>query len=154
MNRRNALRSLLATLGLGWSEGSFAGSEPISVIVDKHSKVAQVDRNELRQIFQTSRTTWSSTGDRAVPINLPDNHAVRHDFDRAVLGLDPDGVARYWVDRRIRGDARPPRKAPNPAAVIRAVTGNRSAVGYVLASDANADVKVIARIVNGKLQGS
>lgn len=152
MNRRNMLRSFLAAL-LGWPDDSFAASDPISVIVHKSSQVSRVDRNELRQIFQTNKTAWSQTGDRVTPLNLPDKHLVRHEFDRVVLGLEPDRVARYWVDRKIRGDARPPRTAPNPAAVVRAVTGNPEMVGYVLASEVDKDVKVIARIVDGKLQG-
>ncbi len=153
MNRRNLLRSLLAAL-LGWPEIGSAADEPVSVIVAKRSKVSAVDRDELRQIFQTNRTTWSQTGDRVIPLNLPDKNPVRHDFDRAVLGLDPDRVSRYWVDRKIRGDARPPRTAPNPAAVVRAVESNPQLVGYVPASDVSGDVKVIARIVDGKLQGA
>jgi ABC-type phosphate transport system substrate-binding protein len=153
MNRRSVLRALLAAL-FGWPDDGFAASEPISVIVFKRSKVPGVDRNELRQIFQTNKTAWSQTGDRATPINLPDKSPIRHDFDRAVLGLDPDRVARYWVDRKIRGDARPPRTAPNPAAVVRAVANNPELVGYVPASDVGNEVKVIARIVDGKLQGA
>jgi ABC-type phosphate transport system substrate-binding protein len=152
MNRRNMLRSFLAAL-LGWPDDSFAANDPISVIVHRSSRVSGVDRNELRQIFQTNKTAWSQTGDRVSPLNLPDKHLTRQEFDRVVLGLEPDRVARYWVDRRIRGDARPPRTAPNPAAVIRAVTGNPEMVGYVLASEVDKDVKVIARIVDGKLQG-
>jgi ABC-type phosphate transport system substrate-binding protein len=152
MNRRNMLRSFLAAL-LGWPDDSFAASDPISVIVHKTSQVSRVDRNELRQIFQTNKTAWSQTGDRVTPLNLPDKHLVRQEFDRVVLGLEPDRVARYWVDRKIRGDARLPRTAPNPAAVVRAVTGNPEMVGYVLASEVDKDVKVIARIVDGKLQG-
>jgi ABC-type phosphate transport system substrate-binding protein len=152
MNRRNLLRSFLAAV-LGWPDDSFAATDPISIVVHKRSSVSGVDRNELRQIFQTNKTAWSQTGDRVTPLNLPEKHLARQEFDRVVLGLEPDRVARYWVDRKIRGDARPPRTAPNPAAVVRAVAGNPEMVGYVPTSEVGKDVKVIARIVDGKLQG-
>jgi len=153
MNRRSVLRSLLAAL-FGWTDEGFAADEAIAVIVSKRSKVSGADRDELRQIFQTNRTTWSRTGDRVTPLNLPDKSPIRHEFDRAVLGMDPDRVTRYWVDRKIRGDTRPPRTAPNPAAVVRAVASNPDIVGYVPASDVSDDVRVIARIVDRKLQGA
>ncbi|MDQ2643885.1 MAG: hypothetical protein M3020_08735 [Myxococcota bacterium] len=153
MNRRNLLRSILAAF-FGWPEESFAAHAPISVIVNKRCRVSDVDRNELRQIFQTTKTAWSGTGDRVTALNLPDKHPVRHEFDRVVLGLEPDRVLRYWVDRKIRGDARPPRTAPNPAAVLRAVAADHDMIGYVPSSDVDKDVKVIARIVDGNLQGA
>lgn len=153
MNRRSLLRSLSAML-FWWPDEALAADEPISVIVHKRSRVATVDRDELRQIFQTHKTAWSATGDRAIPINLPDKHPVRHEFDRAVLGLDPDRVARYWVDRKIRGDARPPRTAPSPAAVVRAVATNPDLVGYVPASEVGDEVKVVAKIIDGTLRGA
>jgi ABC-type phosphate transport system substrate-binding protein len=150
VNRRNFLCSLVATLG--WPNGSFAAGEPISVIVHRQNPVSQADASELRLIFQTTKTAWSATGERVTPVNLPETNLVRQNFDRAVLGLEPDRVARYWIDRKIRGDARPPRTAPNAAAVTRAVASNPAMIGYVPVGDVGADVKVIAKIVNGKLQ--
>ncbi len=70
----------------------------------------------------------------------------------AVLGLDPEGVARYWIDRKIRGGERPPRKVASPSAVRprRGRGRARGGIGYLLASDVNPTVKVIARIRDGR----
>ncbi|WP_437647246.1 hypothetical protein [Sorangium sp. So ce362] len=68
-----------------------------------------------------------------------------------MLGLDPDGVARYWIDRKIRAGERPPRKVSSPGAVLRAVAEEEGGLGYVAASDVNASVKVIARIRDGQV---
>ena len=105
---------------------------------------------ELRQIFQTTKTTYPSGGS-VTAVNLPEDSPLRKEFDSTVLGLDPDRVARYWTDRKIRGDARPPKKVPSPAAVVRTVSKSEGAIGYVPESEAGADVKVIAKVVNGKV---
>ncbi len=152
MNRRNLLRSFVAAL-LGWPDDSFAASDPISVIVHKRSSVSGVDRNELRQIFQTNKTAWSQTGDRVTPsISRRSTLPVRSSTASCSASSRIAWLATGWIGK-IRGDARPPRTAPNPAAVVRAVAGNPEMVGYVPTSEVDKDVKVIARIVDGRLQG-
>lgn len=140
---------LLTTLGV-WAQSSEAEGESIVVIVNKANPASSLGANELRPIFQTTKMSWS-TGGEAAPFNLPSDSSLRQDFDRAVLGLDPDRVARYWQDRKIRGGARGPRVLPSPNAVLAAVAATTGAIGYLNASAANGTVKVVAKIVGGKL---
>jgi ABC-type phosphate transport system substrate-binding protein len=152
--RRTVLAALClsATVGI-WAKSSEAGGEVIVVIVNKGNPASSLGASELRPIFQTTKTSWGSGGD-ATPFNLPEDNELRQNFDQAVLGLDPDHAARYWKDRKIRGGARAPKQLPSTGAVLKAVAANAGAVGYVKASEANATVKVIAKIVGGKLSGS
>lgn len=149
-------RTLLATLLLSPAIGllattSAAGGEPvIVVVVNKANPAGAVGASELRPIFQTSKTSWGSGGE-ATPLNLPNDNKLRQDFDRAVLGLDPDRAARYWKDRKIRGGAHAPKQLPSTSAVLATVAADPGAVGYLTASEVNKSVKVIARIVGGKL---
>jgi len=148
-------RTLLAALFLSGILGvcaqrSEAGGEPIVVIVNKANPASSLGASELRPIFQTSKTSWSSGGD-ARPFNLPDDNKLRQEFDQVVLGLDPERAARYWKDRKIRGGARAPKQLPSTSAVLAAVAANAGAVGYVNANEANGTVKVVAKIVGGKL---
>jgi ABC-type phosphate transport system substrate-binding protein len=154
MNTRRTLLAALflsGTLGV-WVHSSEAGEEPlvVVVIVNKANPAAALAANELRPIFQTTKTGWSSGGD-ATPFNLPDDNRLRQTFDQAVLGLDPDRIARYWKDRKIRGGARAPRQLPNTSAVLAAVAANPGAIGYVNATEVNNTVKVVAKIVSGKI---
>lgn len=136
---------------VSWQSATSAGpSDEIVVVVNKANPAKTVGREELRPIFQTTKTQWGD-GTSATPVNLAEENTVRQGFDAAVLGLDPDRVARYWVDRKIRGGERPPRKVSSPAAVIRAVSGDKGGVGYVLASEANDSVKIVARIRGGQV---
>jgi ABC-type phosphate transport system substrate-binding protein len=149
--RRSLLFALLLSGTLGvWAKSSEAGGEPMVVIVNKANPVSSLETSELRPIFQTTKTSWSSGGD-AVPLNLPPDNELRQEFDRAVLGLGPDRVARYWQDRKIRGGARAPKQLPSVGAILAAVAGNSGAVGYLNARDANSTVRVVAKIVGGKL---
>jgi ABC-type phosphate transport system substrate-binding protein len=143
---------LVFSAGVSWAPTSEGGSDVIVVIVNPANPASVLGVNELRPIFQTMKTSWSTGGD-AVPVNLPEDNPVRHDFDRTVLGLDPDRVARYWKDRKIRGGARAPIRVSNSGAMLKAVAAKPGAVGYVKASEVNASVKVVAKIANGKLSG-
>jgi hypothetical protein len=85
------------------------------------------------------------------PFNLPDAHVLRQSFDLAVLGLDPSRVARYWIDRQVRGGERPPAVVPSSALMVRLVAKTVGSVGYVESALVNPSVKVLARVVGGEL---
>jgi ABC-type phosphate transport system substrate-binding protein len=129
---------------------SRAASEDLVVIVNKTNPLNAIDRDGLRPIFQTTQARWPH-GKAAVPFNLPEESSPRKIFDAAVLGLDPEGVARYWTDRKIRGGERPPRKLSTPSAVVRAIGEDEGGVGYVSPNEANGSVKIIARVHNGQV---
>jgi len=149
--RRTVLLSLLLPLAELTRSGSAAASgEVIAVIVNKANPSAVLDRDELRPIFQTTRKVWPS-GEEAFPINLPEDSPLRNDFDHVTLGLDPERVARYWVDRKVRGGARPPVRVSTSAAVLKAVASKPGAVGYVRLGEVNNTIKVVAKISDGKL---
>jgi ABC-type phosphate transport system substrate-binding protein len=121
----------------------------IAVIVNAHNSDS-ISKSDLEDIYLRKQAHWSS-GDRIVPINLGPEHALRRQFDRVVLGMEPDEMARYWLDQRIRGGANAPRELDDPALVLRLVTRLDGAVGYVSATSDLRDVRVVAQIRNGKL---
>lgn len=122
----------------------------VVVIANKAVSATKISRDELRPIFQTKKDTWPD-GTPARPFNLPNADTARQSFDAAVLGLDPDRVARYWIDRKIRGGERPPHTASTPALMLKLVSKTAGAVGYIQATDVDASVNVIARIVDGRV---
>jgi hypothetical protein len=52
-------------------------------------------------------------------------------FDKVVLGMTPDEVARHWVDQRIRGKGRPPRAVPDGALLKKVVRHFPGAIAYL-----------------------
>jgi ABC-type phosphate transport system substrate-binding protein len=149
---KHSLRWVIVGALLLWAPlPSFAGnSDAIAVIVNKAATVTKVTRDELRPIFQTKKDTFPD-GTPARPFNLPESIGVRQGFDAAVLGLDPDRVARFWIDRKIRGGERPPQTAPSAAVMLKVVSKTPGAVGYIEANAVDASVKVIARIIDGQV---
>lgn len=147
------LRNFLIVVGVALlvaPQPSRAGDEDIVVIAHKGVAATSISRDDLRPIYQAKKNTWPD-GSPVKAFNLPDASDVRHGFDAAVLGLDPDRVARYWIDQKIRGGARPPSSAPSPALMVRVVAATAGAIGYVPKSAANDTVKVIAKISNGQV---
>jgi hypothetical protein len=60
--------------------------------------------------------------------------------------MNPDEVARYWIDRRVRGGHRPPRQVPGAALMVRIVASLEGAIGYAKESDVNSSVKILAKV--------
>lgn len=138
---------VFALLGV---RGASAGADEILVIVNKDNPATAMGQSDLRPIFQTTKTEWPD-GSKILALNLPESDGSRLGFDAAVLGLDPDRVARYWVDRKIRGGNPPPKKIPSGAMVVKMVAAKAEAVGYALAGDVDKSVKVVARIRGGQV---
>lgn len=152
-------RRALALLSLGfalslcaWTTSSAAGESELLVIVHPANPATHMERSELRPIFQTIRKTWPSGG-RIDPVNLPEGSSQREQFDRVVLGFSPDDTVRFWIDRKVRGDARPPRKLTNPSAVLSYVASTPSAIGYVPRGLPLNGVRVVARVTPSEVRG-
>ena len=140
---------ILVTLSQAGAAGA-AGAETIVVVVNKSNSVNALSRDDLRPIFQTTKLQWPD-GSHIAAYDLPDGDSVRNGFDAAVLGLDPDRVARYWVDRKIRGGERPPPKVGTASAMLHAIAANKGGIGYVPAAEVTDSVKIVARIRGGEV---
>lgn len=144
-----ALKFLLVLIpALGLSSNALGGDE-LSVIVNSEASVSSMSQSDLRPIFQTTKTSFE--GGKALPLNLPEGDSARRGFDAAVLGLDPDRVARYWVDRKIRGGNPPPTNIPSAAMVVKLVAAKQQAIGYVPSGSIGSGVKVVAKIRSGQV---
>lgn len=145
----------LVTLGvvvLLWARGSHAGPTDLLVVVNGQNSVSRLTASELRPIFQTSKRKWDN-GALVEPVNLPEKSSQRQLFDKVVLGFDPDTALRYWIDRKVRGEARPPKKLSSPAAVLAHVASTPGGIGYVPAEGTlGAGVKVVARVTGGQVK--
>lgn len=114
------------------------------------NSVSSLSMSELEQIFTTRRMHWPS-GRRIIPFNLPPRSLERAGFDRVALRMDPDEVARYWIDRRIRGGAPAPRQVPSPSLTVRVVVNVVESIAYAPARMVGPEVKVVARLRGGRV---
>jgi ABC-type phosphate transport system substrate-binding protein len=150
--RKLALLYLLSVLAAFGDAHPSAAHAPrtVSVIAHRALALGSVSRDELRPIFQTRKTTWPD-GSNVRPFNLPPSSSARQVFDEVVLSLPPGLMPRFWIDRRVRGDAGPPTTVPNEQLMLQVVKSLRGAVGYVEAPISDPGVKVIARISAGQV---
>jgi hypothetical protein len=145
-------RSVFLWLGLAGlaPRAARAGTSELVVVVHPSVPRAVIDELELEAVFLTSKRFWGGS-QAIVPFNLPARSEGRMLFDRAVTRMDPDEVGRFWLDRRVRGGPPPPRQAPDPLTVVRLVARLEGAIGYAPLGVPLADVRVVARIRDGKV---
>jgi hypothetical protein len=120
------------------------------VIANAKSGVTTLSRSELESVFALSRRTWPN-GTRIVVVNLDNGAPERAQFDRVVLGLTPDEVARYWIDRRTRGAGEAPMRIPSPALMVKVIPALAGSIGYAPEGPVAPGARRVARIVNGSV---
>jgi hypothetical protein len=121
----------------------------LAVVVARDSKLNDLSIYELKRLYEGH--PMSAGGTRLIPINLVPLSKDRVGFDRAVLGMTPEEVARYWIDRKIRGESGPPVTVDSAEVLQRVVVHLEGAVGYVRAGAVSDQVKVVR--IDGKLPG-
>ncbi len=107
-----------------------------------------ISRANLRRLFLGEPT--SGPGGKLIPLNQPPGASARTQFDRVVLGLEPDDMARFWIDQRIRGQGGAPRAVP-PAMLVRVVPQLGGTIGYVRANEVAPGLKALT--IDGKRPG-
>src|SRR5689334_5505048 len=77
------------------------GAERLAVVSSKRGGVSELSLNQLKRLY-LGDSVQGPSGD-LIALNRDAKGAERIGFDANVLGMSPDAVARYWIDRRIRG---------------------------------------------------
>jgi hypothetical protein len=120
-------------------------AQRIAVVVHAKNPVRSLGLDEIEAIFKALRRRWSGTK-RILPFNLPARHPLRVAFDRAALHMQPDAVARYWIDQRVRGGQHPPTQVPSSKMMLQVVASLETAIGYVPTAEVASGVKIVAEV--------
>jgi hypothetical protein len=143
MQRRDLLRAVGAA-GLCLLPTPSWAAERLVVIAHPRAPASALGAAEVETIFTTRKLFWAD-GSRIIAFNLPPRSALRVSFDEAALHLSPDEVARFWIDRRVRGGQPPPRQVPDLEMMLRVVAKVEGAVGYAPLSSAGGELKRLAQ---------
>lgn len=106
-----------------------ADHKKLVVVVVKGSSLTSIPRSDLKHCYLGE--TISAGGKTVVPFNSAAKTPERTGFDRGVLGMTPDEVGRFWVDRKVRGQGAAPRSLPSVLHVVKVVEKFPAAIGYV-----------------------
>lgn len=153
ITRRNAIVGCAA--GVSYlllapeTEANGAVGEALAVVTSKQSGVSELSLYQLKRLYLGDAVQVA--GRELIALNRDAKGAERIGFDETVLGMTPEAAARYWIDRRIRGQSGAP-KAIEPAAVIQRVVARLPrAVAYVRAREVGPDVQVVR--IDGRRPG-
>jgi hypothetical protein len=153
ITRRNALVGCAA--GISYLllarqvEAEGAAGEALAVVTSRQSGVSDLSLYQLKRLYLGD--TVQVAGRELIALNRDARGAERTGFDESVLGMTPEAAARYWIDRRIRGQSGAP-KAIEPAGVIQRVVARLPrAVAYVRAREVGPDVQVVR--IDGRTPG-
>lgn len=143
LSRRTLIVGVGSLLG-ATMVGRASAAESLAVIVNPSNEETP-SLADLAAVFTTRKQSWDG-GKRIVPFNFPAKHPVRVAFDRSVLGMAPDDIARYWIERRIRGGNAPPKQVSSPQLIVRLVEKLNGAIGYVPNSAVSSGVRVVRSV--------
>ncbi len=145
----------MCAVALSWSLPNLAAGEleSLAVIVHPSVPVKALSAADLRSIYRRETSYWPD-GQAIRPLALSPENPLRHQFDLAVLGLDPDAVAKYWIDQRVRGGATPPRSVSTVALIARVTPALAGAIAYVPESAIPAGVRVVAMVRGGTVRSA
>ncbi len=118
-----------------------SGSEPLAIVSSREGGVSELTMYQLKRLFLGDSIVGPAG--ELIPLNRDAKGLERAGFDLTVLGMSQEGAARYWIDRRIRGQSGAP-KAVEPASVLQKVVSRLPrAVAYVRLRDVSPDVQLV-----------
>jgi hypothetical protein len=123
-------------------DASAQATKKLVVVVAKGSPLTNISRTDLKRAFQGDSV--SAGGKTLVPFNAAPNSKERTGFDKAVLGMNPDQVGRFWVDRKVRGQSGAPRSLPSAAHLVKVAAKFPGAITYVPADQLTAEVQPVS----------
>lgn len=129
--RRTTLRLLLALLmGLLLPGAALAEPQLVAVVAADFEAAARLDAPTLRRLFLGRQTRIG--GRRVRCLALPPGSPEREVFNRRVLRLDEEELARYWIEQALLGRALPPAELGSPARLLSEIRAHPGSVGYLL----------------------
>ncbi|HEX5656856.1 MAG TPA: hypothetical protein VFX59_06660 [Polyangiales bacterium] len=133
-----------------WRAPARAAGKPLLVVVAAASPIKDIEFALLRRAFEGAAAEIG--GKRLIPINHPAGSPLRVAFDKQVLGLAPEDVGKFWIERRIRDEGSPPKTVPSPELAVRIAGSLPFSITYSTQELINATVKAIT--IGGKAAGS
>ena len=136
-------RTLAVSLLLLLALASGSVRADIAVIVHPQNPLTHLSEDDLKKIFLGRLPLFPQTGQEIHPLDLPEEHATYADFYRRVLQLDGTKLKRYRAYYLFSGRGRLPAGANSVIEMIRKVSEDTAAIGYVDASLVTEQVKVL-----------
>ena len=120
--------AILILLSL-WTAAIYADPE-ITVIAHTDNELGSLTRKQIADIYM-GRITSLPNGSIPLPLDYQGDSPARTHFYESITGKSMAQINAYWARLSFTGQANPPRRLPNKAAVMQVVGKNQDALGYV-----------------------
>lgn len=137
-------RAMQAALCLVLAAPPALAADEIAIIVHKDNP-AVIDTAYVTRIYTGLLKGWPD-GSPVFPLDQSDDAPARRVFYARLVGKSPAAMKAIWSQNIFTGKGLPPKVASPDAEMMRIVSTNRNAIGYMLASQVDASVRVIARV--------
>ncbi|MEO2268378.1 hypothetical protein [Pseudoalteromonas pernae] len=114
----------------------------IAVIVNVNNPTNELTTKQLVDLYMGKLIAFPN-GDRASPIDLPQESELREDFYQTLTKKPISSINAYWSRVKFSGHAQSPLSLQNSAEVLQRVKDIDNAIGYVKLKDVTDDVKVV-----------
>lgn len=141
MKKLNTL--LLATLVIS-SLYLIAPLANAGVAVITHTGVKEIglSKEKLADIYLGKIKNYSN-GIKIQAVDLPSSDAAHQKFYQDVVKKSDSEVNRYWSKLKFTGKGKPPVQFDDPRDVVKWVSNNEGAIGYIDGKYLNKSVKVV-----------
>lgn len=102
----------------------------ITIIAHNGNELGNLTRKQIADIYM-GRTTSLPNGTIPLPLDYQGDSAVRARFYQSITGKNMAQINAYWARLSFTGQANPPRRLADKAAIMQVVEKNVDAVGYV-----------------------
>ena len=124
---------------------------PLAIVVNRSNPLNEVSLSDLRRIYRGQRLRWSN-GRRVTLVMRDPGAPERDELLHLLYGVREEEYRRVFLQAIFTGETGDaPKILASPTGVLRFVFNVPGAIGYVRASDADTNVKVLR--VDGRLPG-
>lgn len=124
-----------------WGLGAVGCAEPV-VVVNAASAITRLGQDDVVNIF-LGRYRRLPTGDTAVPIDQPENAALRTEFYRKLVNKEPNEVSAYWSRLLFSGKTSPPLQAVTANDVVVLLAGQPGGIAYIDRSQVDKRFRIV-----------
>jgi ABC-type phosphate transport system substrate-binding protein len=110
---------------------STANAEPdITIIAHGNNEYDNLTRKQIADIYM-GRITSLPNGTIPLPLDYQGNSDVRARFYQSITGKNMSQINAYWARLSFTGQANPPRRLADKAAILQVIEKNQDALGYI-----------------------
>lgn len=129
-------------LGLALGLMSSAAMADVVVVVSANSPVGTLSKSQVEDLF-LGKTIRFPDGAVAVAIDQAEGSAVRDEFYDKIFGKSAAQIKAYWSKIIFTGRGQPPQSVSNTIEMMKRISANPNAIGYIDRNMMNDSVKAV-----------